>query len=323
MWEKLRLIKFVLWFFLIGSGLLLISVFGFKAIFAEQSIDDELATTVESSSPGVPVQVIQPEIAVEVVNGRLRANLAGAEASDWQYIGPNTISACASTLFNSLEYEIRYGNEVLLTPGDYGRYYCFRALSHETNQYSYYAYRVHYLNVAIFVSQDYNASGQIILEADSHFAIDDWQNIILDAADVCVSAIFEESTSEISSGNQVILRDLSFSEISQPLDYAYCFRGRVQGNWIYQKRTVKLDSLNFRQQPTPGRITILAGDLPVSIKGQYVLSESANCSLDDFSGAEQILAGNKIPVLTQNIGKQHCFRIKDTEHTYHYTAILY
>ena len=321
--EKLRLVKLVLWVFLIGSGLLLIGVFGFRAIFAEQPIDDDLPPKAESLLPEAPVQVVQPEIAVEVVDGRLRANLAGSEASDWQYIGPNTISVCANTLFNSLEYEIRYGNEVLLTPGDYGRYYCFRALSHETNQYSYYAYRVHYLNVAIFVSQDYNAPSQIVLEADSHFAINDWQNIILDVTDVCVAAIFEENTSEVSSGNQVILRDVSFSELSQPLNYAYCFRGRVQDNWVYQKRTVKLDALNFSQRPTPGKITILAADLPVSIKGEYVLSESANCSLDDFSGAEQIFSGNEIPVLVQNIGKQHCFRIKDTEHTYHYTAILY
>ena len=301
----------------------MISVFGFKAIFAEQSIDDELVTTAESLSSEEPVQVIQPEIAVEVVNGRLRANLAGSEASDWQYIGPNTISVCANTLFNSLEYEIRYGNEVILTPGDYGRYYCFRALSHETNQYSYYAHHVYYLNVAIFVSQDYNAAGQIVLEADSHFAINDWQNIILDATDICASAIFEERTPEISPGNQVILRNLSFSEPGQSLDYTYCFRGRVQGNWIYQKRTVKFGSLNFSQQPIPGKITVLAEGLPVSLKGEYVLSESANCSLDDFSRPEQIFSGNEIPVLVQNIGKQHCFRIQDTERTYHYTAILY
>ena len=318
MWQNLRTTKTLLWIVLVTCAVFLAFSFTLGNIFA----DSNNAVQEETSNPAI--QASQPvEIEIEQMNGRLRATVRNASVTDWQYVGPNPISACNSILFNSFDQSIKYGNEIVLEPLDYGRYYCLRALRTGA-EYVYQNHLVIHDGQLINISQDINNQSQIILQADYQGGVSAWQHIGPLTENVCGAENFTE-TDSFQTGNTVVTEQATLLNLS--LTYSslyYCFRAQNEPqSWIYRNHKLELVNLQFFWERKPDQLQIRAEDLSPSITGEYVIKETTDqsCALEDFVDKENVTKGNAIPINPDTGDSFYCFRLKYNK-VYYYTDYL-
>ena len=220
---SLRATKFALWVIFISSTVALVFAFGLNSIFASP-----LPT--ESDDPAVSAG--KPWITVQPENGRLIATAVNFNATDWQSVGPSQLANCNSTLFET-SGSGSSGNEVVLEPEDYGRYYCFQALG-DMGEHVHQSYYVADNGSAIGVSQSPGDEGQTVLTASYHRPVLSWQHAgPLSSAEACSPDAFADPPSAGSS-----LTGETPAETS-PSDY-YCFRaGTSPGEWIYKSHQLR------------------------------------------------------------------------------------
>ena len=256
------------------------------------------------------------------MNGRLIATTDDTEATDWQYIGPNPVSTCGSTLFNSFNQKIRSGNEVVLETLDYGHYYCFRVLSSDA-EYIYKTHLVLYDGRLIEISQDSNSQNEIVLSATHQKEVLSWQHSVQLSDDVCSAEIFADPT-QFAAGNSLVIDRLDLSDAdSEPTNVYYCFRAEVEaGSWVYKNHLLQFTEPPFVWKIETDYLLIEVDGLSAA-NGEYVVQDvdEGSCSLEAFVNRDEVKRGNLI-LINEETPAAYCFRIKDELKVYHYNRYV-
>lgn len=216
--NSLRAAKFALWVVFISSTVALVFAFGLNSIFASPP----------PAEPETPAGAAgKPRITVQPENGRLIATAANFNATDWQSVGPNQSANCNSTLFETSASGAVGGNEVVLEPADYGRYYCFQALGDMGER----VRQSHYVadsGSAIGISRSLDEEGRTVLAASYHRTVLGWQHAgPLPSAEACSADAFAGAAEEGSS--------LTVELPADDTAAYYCFRAETRpGGWIYK-----------------------------------------------------------------------------------------
>ena len=308
--------KFVLWIVFVFSATFLVLFFGLNSIFASSKI----APVIKDNQP--LQEVVPPSLEISQMNGRLVATTDSDDATSWQYVGPNPVSACSSTLFNSFDQQIRSGREVILETLDYGYYYCFRIAS-ANGEYVYKSHLVFYDGQLIEITQDLNNQNQIVLSAEYQREVENWQYSDRLSDNVCSEEVFAEPA-QIGSGNLLIIDQLdSLDSDSESTNVYYCFRVEVtDGNWSYKNHLLKLTELAFVWEIEDNQLSVEVDGLSV-IDGEYVVKDSGDtsCALENFANQNEVIEGNFIPI-NQASTSSYCFRIRDEARVYHYNLYI-
>ncbi len=312
MWKSLKATKFVLWIVFIFSAVFLILFFGLNSIFASSKTEP----VIEDNQPLQEVVLLSLEIRQR--DGRLIATSDSDDATSWQYVGPNPVSSCSSTLFNSFDQQIRSGREVILETSDYGYYYCFRVVSTD-GEYVYQSYLVFYDGQLIEITQDLNNQNQIVLSAEYQREVENWQYSDRLSDNVCFEEVFAEPA-QIGNSNSLIIDQLNLFETDSELtDIYYCFRAEIEdGSWVYRNHLLKFTKPVFVWEIEDDQLSVEVDGLSIT-SGEYVVKDTGDtgCALEDFADQSEVSKGNLIPI-NQASPSSYCFRIKDEARVYHY-----
>lgn len=301
MWKNVRVAKLTLWVIFIASTAFLVLFFGLGRILASDM--DEPVT--------VSLPLTPPVISVSQADGNLVAAVSAGGATDWQSVGPNSTSFCASSLFTA-GAGVSFGNKIPLKEVDYGRYHCFRILV--DGEYRYHAYRVLHDGRIISIIKDKAASGEILLQAAYIAGIKGaWHHI--SASDSACSA-------DNFVGGELIEGALATVSPASELDVYYCFRLTFNnGEQIYKSRSLNAALIEITWAVDGRRLAAVINGTPAGARGENAVRPAGDavCSLEDFSDSQAVSGG---AINLSEAAAVYCFRFKDSNN-YHYARYVF